>query len=514
MRKLRISIIDLIHNEPSQSLYRRIMFPNYIGIMPQIIGVWCKQEGHEVNYSIFTGSQKIGTLTQDHTDLVFISSFTYSAQLAYSLSNLYRSQGIVTVLGGPHARSYPENASRYFDYVLGLTDKELLTNLLNNFESNRPKGTYVTSTAQPTSLPGVRERWEFIEKVLEQLPLIKIVPMIGSMGCPYDCDFCVDSEMQYQVLDIEQIKEDLAFLTKKIKYPRISWYDPNFGINFNQIMETIESVIPAGSADFIAECSLSILKESNVERLKRNGFKMIMPGIESWDSYGKKSRLASVSGIEKVRQVADQVNMIQRYIPQVQTNFIFGLDDNSDMDPFTLTKRFIDLAPGAYPSYALMSVYGQSVKKNIIYENENRIIPFPFHMMRSVHICNIIPKHYSWEVLYTHFIDLLKYSFSAKAMYRRFNANSMAVPKWLTLLLSLTIGGIGKARFLSNMMHMHNSDQDFQRFVRKETNQVPAILIDRIKKELGPWWQWLPDKSLWYDPNVLSKRESQVAPTL
>ena len=117
MKKLRISIIDLIHNGPSQSLYRRVMFPNYISIMPQIIGVWCKQEGHEVNYSLFTGSQKFRNLSHDQTDLVFISSFTYTAQLAYALSNYYRSQGIVTVLGGPHARSYPDDACLYFDYV-------------------------------------------------------------------------------------------------------------------------------------------------------------------------------------------------------------------------------------------------------------------------------------------------------------------------------------------------------------------------------------------------------------
>ena len=124
MKKLRICIIDLIHNSPSQSLYRRIMFPNYISIMPQIIGVWCREEGHEVHYSIFTGSQNLKSLLVDKTDLVFISSFSYTALLAYALSNYFRSKGIVTVLGGPHARCYPEDACLNFDYVLGLTDKE------------------------------------------------------------------------------------------------------------------------------------------------------------------------------------------------------------------------------------------------------------------------------------------------------------------------------------------------------------------------------------------------------
>jgi hypothetical protein len=202
--------------------------------------------------------------------------------------------------------------------------------------------------------------------------------------------------------------------------------------------------------------------------------------------------------------VAEQVNMIQGYIPQVQTNFMFGLDSDTGNDPFTLTKRFIDLTPAAYPSYALLSIYGRAVKNNIKYEQENRIIPFPFHLMMSVHIMNIIPKHYTWEELYAHFIDLLEYSFSPKAMYRRFCANHMLAPKWITLLLSLTIGGQGKIRYLSSLIDNLNKDPDFQSFVRKESIHVPGFMIEIVKRDLGTLWQWLPDKSLSYDPYILS----------
>jgi hypothetical protein len=504
MKKLRITIIDLIHNSPSQSLYRRIMFPNYISIMPQIIGVWCKEAGHEVNYGIFTGSQKLRDLMTAKTDLVFISSFTYTAQLAYAISGFYHTLGITTVLGGPHARCYPEDALLNFDYVLGLTDKELITGLLHNFEPDRPGGIYLTASSQPLSLPGIRERWEFIEKVHQQASIIKVIPIIGSLGCPYKCDFCIDSDIPFQLLDMNMIREDLRFLMTKMKHPRVSWYDPNFGVKFNLMMETIESAVPPGSIDFIAECTLSVLNEANVKRMQKNGFRMIMPGIESWFAYGEKTRTGSSIGMDKVRQVADHVNMIQRYIPQVQTNFMFGFDSDSGEMPFELTKRFIDLAPAAYPSYALLSIYGRGVRGNLRYENENRIIPFPFHMMRSVQTLNIIPKNYTWEEFYIHLIDLLDYSFSAKAMYRRFNANHMTAPKWITLLLSLTIGGRGKIRSLSSMMDNLRRESEFQSFVKKESSSVPRFLIEAIKKELGPMWHWLPDKSLSYDPNILS----------
>jgi hypothetical protein len=464
--------------------------------MPQIIGVWCLEEGHDVHYSIFTGSQKLRNLLMDKTDLVFISSFTYTAHLAYALSNYFRTRGIVTVLGGPHARCYPDDACHYFDYVMGLTDKKMLKDLLHNFELNKSHGIYLTAQSHPESIPGVRERWRFIENIHKQFGIIKVVSMISSFGCPYHCDFCIDSEIPFQPLDLQMIKEDLQFLIKKMPNPIVTWYDPNFGVKFNPIMEAIESVVPTGSIDFIAECNLSVLSEANVRRLKKVGFKMIMPGIESWVGYGEKLKMKSSVGIDRVRQVAEQVNMINSYIPQVQTNFIFGLDSDTGEDPFTLTKRFIDLAPGAYPSYALLSIFGKSAEGNLKYERENRIIPFPYHMLRSVHILNIIPKNYTWEEFYLNFLDLLKYSFSARAMYRRFNANHMLTSKWITLILSLTIGGKGKIRYLSSLIDNLSTDQDFRSFVRKETDKVPVFLIEKVKKDLGLLWQWLPVESL------------------
>ena len=476
-----------------------------MSIMPQIVGVWCKEEGHEVNYSIFTGSEKIRDLSQDEPDMVFISSFTYTAQLAYALSGYYRSRGIVTILGGPHARSYPDDACLYFDYVLGLTDKELIKVLLKDACHQKPVGLFLSSPLQPDSIPGVRERWKFIEKVHENLPVLKMVPMIGSFGCPFKCDFCVDSEFPYRALAPEQIKEDLSFLAKKIIHPRVSWYDPNFGVNFNQIIEVIESATQPGSIEFIAECSLSLLKEENVRRLKKCGFKMIMPGIESWFSYGKKSRTIEVTGMDKVHQVAEQINMIQRYIPQVQTNFIVGLDCDTGEEPFSLTKRFIDLAPGAYPSYALLSAFGQCPASNQKYQRENRIIPFPFHMMRSVHTMNVLPLNYSWEELNKRFLDLLRYSFSARAIHNRFKVNYERAPRWITLLLSLTIGGRGKERSLSNSLNKLKTDLDFQRFINRETDKVPAFMINNVKNDLGLLWKWLPNKSLSYNPNVFAK---------
>src|SRR5262249_11364497 len=156
--------------------------------------------------------------------------FTEAALLAYALSNLFRSKGAITILGGPHARCYPEDARKYFDYVVGMTDQALIRDLLKDCSPNRPLGIHLDAKRQPTALPGVQERWRFIEPTLRKSPLFKLVPMLGSLGCPYTCSFCIDSVVPYQPLDFGTLTQDLRFLLKTVKRPRVGWHDPNFGV--------------------------------------------------------------------------------------------------------------------------------------------------------------------------------------------------------------------------------------------------------------------------------------------
>src|SRR5438876_6452945 len=125
-RRLRIGIVDLVARAPTTSLYARLMHANLASIMPQAIAVWCEEEGHEVHLVCYTGFEDIAELVPRDVDLLFITAFTQAAQLSYALSNQFRGRGVVTVLGGPHARCYPDDARKYFDYVLGFTDKETL----------------------------------------------------------------------------------------------------------------------------------------------------------------------------------------------------------------------------------------------------------------------------------------------------------------------------------------------------------------------------------------------------
>jgi hypothetical protein len=140
MKKLRIGIIDLVSRGATRAWFARVMNANLASIMPQVVGVWCRQEGHDVSFICYTGFENLQADLPDKVDLVFIGAFTEAAQTAYALSNLLRAtKGAVTALGGPHARCYPQDALRYFDYVLGFTDRGLYHDPYAYLESQRSR---------------------------------------------------------------------------------------------------------------------------------------------------------------------------------------------------------------------------------------------------------------------------------------------------------------------------------------------------------------------------------------
>jgi len=507
MKKLKIGIIDIVSKGPTRALYARVMNANLASIMPQVIGVWCRQEGHEVTFVCYTGFEDLLRELPGSLDVVFIGAFTEAAHTAYALSSLFRSKGAITVLGGPHARCYPEDAARYFDYVLGFTDRETLVDVLNDRSQHRPLGVQLSAARQPRTLPGVRERWEFMEPTLKKAPFLKMVPMLGSLGCPYTCSFCIDAVVPYQPMDLDVLREDLKFLLTKFAKPLVAWHDPNFGVQFDHCLDMIQQAVPAGRMEFVAESSLSLLSEPHLKRLQQAGFQGILPGIESWFDLGGKSKTGALQGIQKVRQVADHVNLILKYIPYIQTNFVLGLDSDEGAEPFELTKRFLDLAPGAFPGYSLLTAFGRAAALNLEYQEANRVLPFPFHFLNNNGAMNVKPKNYAWADFYRHLIDLQKYSFSASAIGKRFASTQGMRSRWMNLMRAVSSEGWGRLKYYKEILHRLQTDPQFPPYFEQETNALPDFYLDIMRKDLGSLWRWLPPAAVHHDAYGYLKAE-------
>jgi len=501
MRRLRVTVLDLVAKGPTRTLYARVMMPNIASIMPQVVAVWCEQLGHDVRFVCYTGREDLSRELAGDTDVLIVGAFTRSAHAAYAVSNLFQSRGAITVLGGPHARCYPEDAVKHFDYVLGFTDKALIEDVLKARASQRPVGVTLAAASQPRDLPGVVERWKFIEPTIAKAPTFSLVPMIGSMGCPYSCSFCIDSVVPYQPLNFEQIGEDLRFLLGKMRRPRVAWHDPNFGVRFDDYMTTIEEAVPAGHIDFVAESSLSLLSEPNLRRLRKNGFKGMLPGIESWYSCGNKTKASGATGLEKVRQVSDHINLVLRHIPYVQANFVLGLDSDEGPEPFELTKQFLDRSPGAFPGFSLFSAFGRAAPLNLELQRDGRVLPFPFHFLNNNGAMNVRPKNYGWPEFYDRLIDLTRHAFSWAMIGRRLRSNRTAIPKWMNVVRGVS-SGFGHLRYHSEVRRLLDSDLGVRRFFEGDDTALPDFYGQTIRRDLGWLWELLPKGALVHDQNA------------
>jgi hypothetical protein len=266
-------------------------------------------------------------------------------------------------------------------------------------------------------------------------------------------------------------------------------------------MEAVEGAVPEGRMRHIAESSLSLLSEKHLKRLKQNGFRAILPGIESWYDLGNKSKTRR-TGLDKVNQVAEHVNLILRYIPYIQTNFVLGLDGDRGPEPFELTKRFLDLAPGAFPAYSLLSAFGRAAPLNLDYQRQGRVRAFPFHFLNNNHAMNVVPLHYTWPEFYDLLIDLSRYSFSPRAILRRIPATPTWIPKWMNVVRATSSEGWGRIRYHTEIRRLLDQDRSVREFFDGETDEVPEFYVARVRRELGPFFQYLPEGALRHDPNA------------
>jgi hypothetical protein len=512
-RRRKVGIVDLVTKNTRRSLYGRIMNANLASIMPQALAVWCEEAGHEVHYVCYTGAEDLLAEIPADVELLFIGAFTEAAQLAYALSHLFRQRGAVTVLGGPHARCYPEDAQRFFDYAPGFTDREVLHQVLEECAPAEGPGRALGASRHPSELPSLAARWKFVEATLaKSTRAIKIVPMIGSVGCPYTCSFCIDSAVAYQPLGRGAVSADLAFLLTKVRNPIVGGHDPNFGVRFDDYMEAIEAVVPPGRMRHIAESSLSLLSEPHLQRLRRNGFQALLPGIESWFALGNKSKTRH-TGMDKVRQVADHVNLLLRYVPYVQTNFVLGLDSDEGPEPFELTKRFLDLAPGAFPAYSLLSAFGRAAPMNLDYQRAGRVLPFPFTFLNNNHAMNVKPAHYAWTDFYDRLVDLTGYSFSWRMIRRRLGASRGAIPRWMNVVRAMSSEGWGRLAYHGTIRGLLDSDPTVRGFMEGEETRLPAFYQQRIRRDLGVLYEHLPSGAVMHDPNAYLKSVGDTAVT-
>jgi len=374
-------VSDTVPSSPRELPYAHLFRRQNVSIMPQCVSAWCRALGHRVTYASYYGQRAPESLLPSDLDLVFLCCTTQASGLAYALAKIHRRRGTRTVLGGPHARSFPHDALRFFDIVVGHCDRALIDEILRG-HVDPPAA--VSSAAPPRELPGVEERVDEVIKATfyaKRPTPLSTIPLAASQGCPYACDFCIDAHSSYSAREPEALTQDLRYIAKRFPGVLVAYTDPNFAVRFDQTLEAIEAAESAPATRYVMEASLTVLRESRLERLRRSGCVYVAPGVESWFGYRRKSGVGGREGHDKLDEVVARFGELEREIGGVQANFVLGTDGDRGAEPFDLTREFIRRRPDTFPTISIPTPYGGTPLHDQLRAEDRllRQLPFAFY---------------------------------------------------------------------------------------------------------------------------------------
>ncbi len=492
---MKIGVIDLISYKNSDNFYSKLLQPLMTSLMPQVIATWLEEDSHSVFYHIQIDSlKKAKDLKQlpSGLDLVFISSYSINAYLAYSLAKYYKKQGTITILGGPHARSYSKDSSKYFNIVVKHCNQELIQDIVNQTITKNidiaTKG-LIMDSPPCENYPSVEKRMKFITKSHTMLKWLsyKPIPLLTSIGCGRGCEFCIDGHVQYKSLIDINLYDDLCYLANTGSKYLVLIHDPNLGFNLKKLLSVL-SKLDLTNLRFIAELSLNRLSPSICEKLRDCNFIGLGPGLESWNSYNDKS-ISNATGIDKVREVSEQVKMITSFVPAMQLNLLFGLDsDCKGTTHFDLTREFIRTTPEVYTNFQTLTMFGDSTPLRKKYLKDRRILNVPYNLLDGFTVSNIRLLYDPIE-FYRQYASLVDYSCNWKNNFKKI----MKSKTWLVKLYYVlqSINGRLDSRdfwFLSNQIE---TNSEFHSFFLGDSKLIPVYYKNLIKTELGIMYQFL-----------------------
>jgi hypothetical protein len=392
-------------------------------------------------------------------------------------------------------------------------DKALVDEILRGaFE----RGTTVTSHRTLTEIPSVEERLPDIRRASlteGRPPLAANVALLSSVGCPYTCGFCVDWNNPYASVPRERLEADLLFVSRNLPGVFVSYHDPNFGVQFDQTLDAIESV-PAGARNpYIMESSLSILKGPRLKRLKESNCFYVAPGVESWDDYSNKAGVGAQVGWDKVARVVAHFREIHEYVPNLQANFIFGSDVDRGEEPVRMTQEFIRQVPYVWPTINIPVPFGRTPLYDS-YRADGRILstlPFSFYYMP--HLVTTL-KHYQPIDYYGKLIEIYASANSIGHLGRRLAStpdNSLRVLYVLrTLALQTTLSKLRRARARLQR------DQDLLAYHNGDTQRLPTYYRRLYASRLGRYAELISeaDSTPQMEPPLATVARSLPVPPL
>lgn len=287
------------------------------------------------------------------SDLVGISTITPTANEAYSiLDRIKRASRVPVVMGGPHVTFLPEEAlEKGADFVVRgegeMAFLELVRALMEGRDdfhqvkglSFKDGGKVVHNPPQPPLHNLDELPWPDLT-LIKDFHKIRILPIMTSRGCPYNCKFCSVTKMfgrRYRFRDTEDVLQELEKLHSMNPKATIFFYDDNFTAHVKRTKALLQGIIDRGiRIRWTAQARVEIYRDEELlDLMEKSGCLFLYLGLESINP----RTLESYRKEQTVQDIAEAVKALHRHGIRVHGMFVLGSDDD-DLRTIRETVRF------------------------------------------------------------------------------------------------------------------------------------------------------------------------------
>ena len=71
----------------------------------------------------------------------------------------------------------------------------------------------------------------------------------------------------------------------------------------------------------------------------------------------------------------------------------------------------------------------------------------------------------------------------------------------MNVVCAVSSDGFDRIKYSPSFRQMLDTDREFRRYVEGETEVLPPFFRDKVERDLGSLWPWLPEGALRHDPN-------------
>jgi len=326
-----------------------------------VLGTMLHDNGYSVQ--LYDESFKIPNYEKIDSDYILITSMSATVSRAYELADFFKEKGKKVFLGGLHVTFKPDEALKHCDKVVLGEGENVLFNLMNGkYKENIIRGTPVIDL---NSIP--MPDYSMVEGMAHDP---KVVSVVTSRGCPFNCKFCSLKSMfgrSYRTVSTDRI---INYLSKFKRLKTLCFDEPNFTANKQRAIEILKKMKENGIFPKYAWPSVSIDVADDEELLKMcsevSDFHFAI-GLESinqkvLDSYNKKQTPTIIK--KNIKKIKD-------YGIKIFGSFIFGADYD-DKTVFQKTVDFCNDSDIDFPTFSALTPYvGTDIRKEL--EDANRI---------------------------------------------------------------------------------------------------------------------------------------------